>query len=925
MTLLELRSLQVVLGAVVLAFGFASGPASAQDRGSDFAAPIIFLSEADRGIDLRPFVRIFRDDQQTFDFDAAKARFDAGTDVQDLSSVERFDGPRSSYWVHLRLQSDLEGQAHRFIHIPYERLISAEFYSVSNGRFLGSFSGGLMGPVNEGSVTDRVPNSQLIFRPGSLIDVYLKVEDLQYLHLPLRLQSNIGFYKENHANILVLGATLGLIVAAFFYLAIMSRLTRDWSVPVLMAYLFFNAGFIALTSGLSRDVIGDLGPRHTLVVLDILILGLWSCGITFGRILLGTGLALPRYDKVLAGLVALCVILMPVSVIWPGITNVILLGLPLILVAAVIGTIVLVLKVQLPGSRDWILGSGLTSAGVIAHNLIGLGLLPLNGFTGNALFFSLALSGVIFSSAVAEKIRTAQRERDSRQREIVNSALDGIVTADAQGNIVEFNPAAEKMFECRRKEVIGKPWTDLILAPRMRESVLANEGSTDPSQLIQALPKERTRSISRRKSGEEFPIEFTVTQTKVGDVDYYTGHIRDLTEVKKIETELHRQRDILFQSEKLSALGSLLAGVAHELNNPLSIIVGRSSMLKEGATDEKVQKSASKIHDAANRCARIVRTFLAMARQRPQRAEATDLNEIVDTALELLAYNLRDDNIEIELDLGKDLPETRADPDQLTQVIINLIVNAQHALNQLEQDRRIHIATRYFENSDHFEILVEDNGPGIPKDVRSRIFDPFFTTKPVGSGTGLGLSVSQGMVQSHGGSLEYHQAPTGGAVFEIKLPRRRGPAVASDEVSPVRQENHQAKVLVVDDDAEACETLKDQLASRHFQVVMETDAEVALRRLQSEGFDIIISDIRMPGMDGVGFFDALEKTQPHNVERLIFVTGDAINQRTQDLKLRSGRPIVDKPIDLDELTATIRIVLEGTVQTGQDIPMAAEA
>jgi len=925
MRLLEPRFFVTLSAIVVATFAVANDSAFSQGRIDPSTTPVVNLSDADQGIDLRPFLRIFRDDDKAFDFEAAKARFDSGADIETFSSIERFDGPRSTYWVHFRLQSDLERQAHRFIYIPYERLISTEFYSVSGDRFLGSFTGGLMGPVNEGAITDRVPNTQVIFRPGTLIDVYLRVEDLQYLHLPMKLQSNVAFYRENHANILVLGATLGLIVAAFFYLAIMSRLTRDWSVPVLMAYLFFNGGFIALTSGLSRDVIGDLGARNTLVVLDILILGLWGSGLAFGRILLGTDLAFPRYDKALAVLVGLCLVLMPVSIIWPGITNAVLLGLPLILVVAVIGLIALVLKVQLSGARDWVLGAGLTSLGVIVHNLIGLGLIPLNGFTGNALFFSLALSGVIFSSAVAERIRAAQRERDARQREIVNSALDGIVTADAGGNIVEFNPAAEKMFNCRRKDVIGMPWTDLILAPRMRESILAHDGSTDPAQLIRVLPQERTRSISRRISGEEFPIEFTVTQTKVGDVEYYTGHIRDLTQVKKIETELERQREVLFQSEKLSALGSLLAGVAHELNNPLSIIVGRSSMLKEAAGDEKVRKSASKIHDAANRCARIVRTFLAMARQRPQRAENTDLNEIVDTALELLAYNLRDDNIDVQLDLAPDLPETRADPDQLTQVIINLIVNAQHALNQLDQERKIHISTRYHRNSDHFDIVVEDNGPGIPGDVRSRIFDPFFTTKPVGSGTGLGLSVSQGMVQSHGGSLEYHQASSGGAVFEVKLPRRRGlAAVAADDAQEV-QASQKAAILVVDDDEEACATLQDLLRSRGYRLAMETKAENALQRLESEGFDIIISDIRMPGMDGVGFFDVLEKKRPLDVERLIFITGDAVNQRAQDLKLRSGRPIVDKPIDIDELTATIQVVLNNLAPAAQEIPLAVEA
>ena len=924
MAVFRSRCVRRVSAILCMMVGWALHPVAAQETANTSLAPIVSLSAADKGLDLRPFIRIFSDDEGAFDFAAAQSRFASGADIQTLNSIDRFSGVRSSYWVHLRIQSDYERQAHRFIHIPYERLIHAEFYSISNERFLGSFSGGLLSPVGDDSVTNRVPNSQLIFRPGTLIDVYLRVEDLQYLHLPLKLQSNIDFYKENHANILVLGATLGLIVAAFFYLAIMSRLTSDWSVPILMAYLFFNAGFIALTSGLSRDVIGFLGTHNTLVALNVFILGLWACGIAFGRILLGSDLAFPKFDKLLAWLSGLCAVFIPVSMVWPQPVNGLLLGLPLVLVTAVIALIVLVVKARLPGSRDWVVGASLTSLGVIVHNLIGFGWVPLNAFTGNALFFSLALSGVIFSSAVAEKIRTAQRERDSRQRAIVNSALDGIITAGADGRIVEFNPAAEKMFQCRRKDAIGRPWTELVLAPRMRQSILANEGSTDPARLIQTLPRERTRSISRRMSGEEFPIEFTVTQTKVDDVDYFTGHIRDLTEVKKYEAELQRQRDVLFQSEKLSALGSLLAGVAHELNNPLSIIVGRSSMLKESAPSEKVQTSASKIHDAANRCARIVRTFLAMARQRPQRAETTDLNEVVETALELLAYNLRDDNIDVHLDLDPDLPETRADPDQLTQVIINLLVNAQHALNPLDQTRRIDISTRYFADSDHFRIVVEDNGPGISKDVRSRIFDPFFTTKPVGAGTGLGLSVSQGMVQSHGGSLEYAASTIGGAAFEINLPRRRGSDEGPAGESTGAHAGQVADILVVDDDDEGCEMLKELLTSRGFRVTTETEAEAALRTLKSKDVDLIISDIRMPGMDGVGFFDALDAQGSAYTDKLIFVTGDPVNQRTRDLKLRSGRPILDKPVDIDELVATIQIVLAADEGVGVETPIAVE-
>jgi C4-dicarboxylate-specific signal transduction histidine kinase len=268
---------------------------------------------------------------------------------------------------------------------------------------------------------------------------------------------------------------------------------------------------------------------------------------------------------------------------------------------------------------------------------------------------------------------------------------------------------------------------------------------------------------------DEFPAELTVTSTQVAGRTLFTAHVRDLTQQKEAAHEIARQRDRLYQSEKMSALGSLLAGVAYELNNPLSIVVGQALLLEEDGSGELAQRAA-RIRTAAERCGRIVKSFLAMARQRGPEKKPVDLNEIVRAALELVGYGIRSAGIQVTAGLAADLPMCSADPDQLSQVVTNLILNAQHALKDIPQPRRLSVRTRYKPAHAQLRLDVSHNGSGIEPGLRSRVFEPFITTKPIGSGTGIGLSICHAFVSAHGGSIEIDETPGGGATFKIRLP-----------------------------------------------------------------------------------------------------------------------------------------------------------
>ena len=370
----------------------------------------------------------------------------------------------------------------------------------------------------------------------------------------------------------------------------------------------------------------------------------------------------------------------------------------------------------------------------------------------------------------------------------------------------------------------------------------------------------------------------------------------DLTERREAEAELARQRDLLHQSEKLSALGELLAGVSHELNNPLSVLVGQALLLKDDATDDKIAMRAEKIEKAADRCARIVRTFLAMARQQPAKKTPVDVNQLVEDALEVTAYSLRTAGVEIDLELGAELPAVLADGDQLLQVFTNLIVNAEHALQDVSEPRRLNVATAYLGDSDQVVAEVRDNGPGIPEDIRSRIFEPLYTTKKIGSGTGLGLALCHRIVASHGGTLELESAPGEGAAFRITLdcePGRQAvlaaPAVEADGEAAHR-------VLVVDDEVEVAQIISDILSLDGHQVEVVDTAHAALQKIERRLYDAVISDVRMPGMDGPSFYEALREARPEQIDGLGFITGDTLSGRVRDFLDSVDRPYLEKPV-----------------------------
>jgi signal transduction histidine kinase len=322
----------------------------------------------------------------------------------------------------------------------------------------------------------------------------------------------------------------------------------------------------------------------------------------------------------------------------------------------------------------------------------------------------------------------------------------------------------------------------------------------------------------RRKGGSALELELHGIPMQYQGKPHVLTIARDITQKKRDAAELQRQYDSLHQREKLAALGSLLAGVSHELNNPLSVVVARAVLLEEQG-DAATQSAALKIRTAAERCARIVRTFLAMARQqRPERGPVA-MNDVISAALDITSYAVRTSGIDVTLDLAPDIPLILADADQLHQVFLNLIINAQQSLQEQPLPRRIRIESRFARASDVLRVSIADNGPGVPAHLRARIFEPYFTTKPTGVGTGVGLAVSLGIVEAHGGTLTVDCAPEGGAVFTVELPVNAVTMAGIDVEAPASVDASRRRILVVDDEVEIRDALTEILAGARHRVV----------------------------------------------------------------------------------------------------------
>jgi two-component system NtrC family sensor kinase len=396
---------------------------------------------------------------------------------------------------------------------------------------------------------------------------------------------------------------------------------------------------------------------------------------------------------------------------------------------------------------------------------------------------------------------------------------------------------------------------------------------------------------------------------------------RDITAERQIQAKL-------LQTEKMAALGQLVSGIAHELNNPLTAIMGYGQLLLGHGLHPAQLAEARKVYQEAERARRIVKNLLFFAREAKPERVRVDLNEVVERTLALRSYELKVENIIVECQLNPDLPATLADPYQLQQVVLNLLVNAEQALLQGRGRGNIWIRTMQLPGN-RLALEVEDDGPGVPREIASRVFDPFFTTKPPGVGTGLGLSIVYGIVQRHGGEVTLESAPGVGAKFVVELPVVESPAEGAPHHEPpceTASANVPAsRILVVEDEPTVGQLIADVLGEDGHRVDVVMDSQEGLNQIARTNYDLVICDLRMPRLDGPAFYDTLVRARSPAQHRIIFITGDTMAPRTLEFLKPHGLPYLAKPFLVEELKLAVSRALERSRADRGSAPMNADA
>jgi two-component system NtrC family sensor kinase len=503
--------------------------------------------------------------------------------------------------------------------------------------------------------------------------------------------------------------------------------------------------------------------------------------------------------------------------------------------------------------------------------------------------------------------RAAAASTEQQYRNLFNQAGEAIIITDA-GNlrILDLNQTAVRMLGLSQAEARER------LLPSFCESAeRAPQPPGGGEDWVSRLSAQRALRVLNKNGGA------TLSQVESSRIDYkgetaFQFFFREVTDRGRLEQQLR-------QAEKLSSLGQMISGVAHELNNPLSVIKGYLDLIvAHHPMPPQTRADLAKVALECDRAAKLVRQCLSFARAQSARREMVDVNTLIQRVADLRHSDLAAAGIEWFLDLAAGLPSTSADPDQVQQLIINLLNNAIQAMAAAPAPRTLRISTRV-SAPDTLLISMEDSGPGVPPELQSRIFEPFFTTKPAGAGTGLGLSIAHGIMAEHHGRIRCERSTLGGAAFHLQFPivcveaaapgRDIIPAPAPPAAPAPPPARVSARVLVLDDEPSLADLLSEMLGALGHEADVCLSPVRALEILQTRPFDLVISDFRMPVMNGAAFHQALSKINPDLARRVIFLTGDVVSEETQDFLASTGNPHLNKPFQLTSLQAVIAEVL----------------
>jgi len=514
-----------------------------------------------------------------------------------------------------------------------------------------------------------------------------------------------------------------------------------------------------------------------------------------------------------------------------------------------------------------------------------------------------------------ERHRASQALRESQESlsRVISSAADAIITKDLNGITTSWNPAAEKLFGYSAEEVLGKSLLMLFPPDRVNEE----------REILERIEKgervEHFESVRIRKDGRPVQVDLTISpiRNREGRITGASKIARDISAQKEAEEALRKSEEQLRQSQKMEAVGQLAGGVAHDFNNLLGVILGCAELISECADLNQVRKRAEEIQKAGQRAADLTRQLLAFSRKQMLEPKIIDLNAKVSKITEMLA-RLVGENVEIRTSLPANLGKVRADPSQIEQILMNLVVNAREAMpnggNITIETENVKLDEAYAGShtsvlpGSYVMIAVSDSGMGMDAEISAHIFEPFFTTKA--NGTGLGLATVYGAVKQSGGNIWVYSEPGKGTTFKIYLPRVDGAVDGSGgaERSAATPKGTET-ILLVEDSASLRDVTKEFLQIAGYNVVEAKDGKDALRvaRMHEERIHLLLTDVVMPGMGGRELANEIKQIHPET--RILFMSGYTSNAIVHRGVLDEELSLLTKPFTRSGLTQKVREML----------------
>ena len=496
-------------------------------------------------------------------------------------------------------------------------------------------------------------------------------------------------------------------------------------------------------------------------------------------------------------------------------------------------------------------------------------------------------------------------------RRLVDSFPDLIFVVDTQRRYTFVSPRVTEVLGYDQEESVGMTFGDRTHVEE-RTAVLAVF-----DDLLQG--KRNFASIEmrvRHKLGDwrRLRFHFSPLFDEEGKIEGVVISGRDITELKRLEEQL-------IQAEKLAAMGQMLAGVAHELNNPLTAILGATELLRDRAgADEHSKRQLEMTHRQARRAARIVQNLLEFSRPASPQKKSLDLNAIIDRTLQLHEHSLRRNSVEVDFRPSTSLPPTVGDANQLIQVFLNLVSNAEQAIREIRPSGRIQI--RLGQRGSRIFATVQDDGAGIKPEVLPKIFDPFFTTKRPGGGTGLGLSICMSIIREHGGDIEAEALPAGGSAFTVFLPatvvegtsrplREPDSSGSGEMMAPTLALLQNRSVLVLDDEEGIRMLLSEGLSAHGLSVDCVGTAEEALKLVLNGKYDAILCDLNLsgtgPNADGYNVAQRLKIAAGANKPELLYMSGDVAGEDQGSSHSASFRRL-QKPFRVSDVLNTLMMI-----------------